>query len=59
MTDDIDDKGNLHVHIDDPNNAFTYFDISEFDGQGYHSSADKKPSKGVTYIELGSAEPSP
>ncbi len=55
VTDDIDENGNLHVHIDDPNNAFTYFDISEFDGQGYHSSADKNPAKGVTYIELGSA----
>ena len=56
VTDDIDENGNLHVHIDDPNNAFTYFDISEYNDQGYHSSADKKPTKGVTYKELGSVD---
>ena len=56
VTDKIDKKGNLYVHVDDPDNAYTYFTIYDYDGNGYSCSSDKKASWGKKYLELGTVE---
>ena len=55
VTDNIDDKGNLYVHLTDPNNDYTYFDVTEIRNGGYSVSAGPKPSFGKDYLELDSS----
>jgi len=43
--------GKLHIHVDDPQNPYNYFDFSEITGHGYELTTDKKPMPGVTYYE--------
>lgn len=57
VTDSIDENGNLYVHVDDPANEYTYFNISEYDGNGYSYSTEKTPSWGKKYLEVGTADP--
>ena len=56
VTDEIDDSGNLYVHIDDPANPNTYFSINNIDGNGYESQTDSKPASGVDYFEVDSSD---
>ncbi|MCR5669450.1 MAG: hypothetical protein K6G10_00445 [Butyrivibrio sp.] len=55
VTDKIDDSGNLHVHVDDPSNPNTYFNICNINENGYESLPDSKPQSGVEYFEVDSA----
>ena len=54
VTGDIDAEGKLYVHVDDPSNPETYFDISNIDGSGYESQANSTPTPGAEYVEVDS-----
>ena len=55
VTDLIDKKGNLYIHVDDPSNAYTYFNLTDIETNGaYSAEYGDSPSFGKTYYEVDS-----
>ncbi len=54
VTDQIK-NGKLNIHITDPNNEYTYFRISEINGESFVCEAGRKADWGVDYIEIDSS----
>ena len=57
VTNQTDKKGNLYIHVSDPSNPNTYFDITDIqeDG-GYSTYAHSKPTFGKSYYEADSSD---
>ena len=55
VTDQLDSRGELHIHVDDPANEYTYFNITDIDGGGYSVDSGRKPSFGKKYYEIDSS----
>ena len=55
VTDQLDSKGELHIHVDDPANEYTYFNITDIDGGGYSVDSGRKPAFGKKYYEIDSS----
>ena len=51
VTDRIGEDDTLHIHIDDPQNPYNYFDFSEINGRGYSVCSNDAPTPGITYYE--------
>ena len=57
VTDLIDENGNLYIHVDDPSNAYTYFNLSDIKTNGaYSAEYGDSPSFGKTYYELDATD---
>ncbi len=56
VTDQLDSKGELHIHVDDPANENTYFNITDIEGGGYSVDSGRKPSFGKEYYEVDSTD---
>ena len=54
VTDQIK-NGKLNIHITDPNNEYTYFRISDINGESYSCEAGRKADWGVDYTEIDSS----
>ena len=55
VTDQVDKKGNLYLHVDDPSNPYTYFEITDIENHGYSVESGRKASFGKTYYEIDSS----
>ena len=49
---DLNEDGNIYIHVADPSNDFTYFHIYDISDHGYSSSSDNKPEAGKDYYEV-------
>ena len=57
VTDLIDEKGRLYIHVEDPANPYTYFDITDIEmNGGYSMESGKKASFGKDYYEVDSTD---
>ncbi|MCR4792740.1 MAG: hypothetical protein K5871_08315 [Lachnospiraceae bacterium] len=56
VTDLIDEKGNLYIHVEDPSNEYTYFHLYDITDHGYSTDAGRNPSFGKKYYEMDSAD---
>ena len=57
VTDLIDEKGRLYIHVDDPANPYTYFNITDIEmNGGYSTESGKKGSFGKDYYEVDSTD---
>ncbi|MBO6007906.1 MAG: hypothetical protein J6P78_05005, partial [Lachnospiraceae bacterium] len=55
VTDLIDEKGRLYIHVDDPANPYTYFNITDIEmNGGYSTESGKNGSFGKDYYEVDS-----
>ena len=54
VTDQVDEKGNLYIHVEDPSNPYTYFNITDIENGGYSTESGKAASFGKTYYEVDS-----
>ncbi len=56
VTDLIDENGNLYIHVEDPSNAYTYFNLTDIKTNGaYSADIGDSPSSGKTYYEVDSS----
>ena len=56
VTDQLDRKGELHIHVEDPANEYTYFNITDIEHGGYSVDSGRKPSFGKKYYEVDSSD---
>ena len=57
VTDLVDKKGNLYIHVEDPENPYTYFNITDIkENGGYSVESGKSGLSGKAYYEAGSVD---
>jgi hypothetical protein len=54
VTDQLDKNGNLYIHVEDPANEYTYFNITDITDHGYSVESGCRGSFGKDYYEVDS-----